>query len=306
MKMTRILRIASLTAGSIASCFAQGSGPDGGPIVQVVVTAEARHGKQIPIVNPNDVSVTSGKEALRIVQWVPAPPTPLQILLLIDDSLNTNIGTQMGDLKHFITGLPADAQIGVGYMRNGTVDMVQQFTTDHAAAATRIRLPMGNPGANSSPYFSLVELLKGWAPIAGRREIIMISDGIDRYGGIGPDNPYVNQAMEHAQRAGVVVSSIYWGGEGHFGHSYFRLNWGQNYLSELADATGGEAYWQGFGNPVSFAPYLEDFTARLSHQYLLTFEPKSKTKAGMEPIRIRTELPGAELVGPTQVWTQAQ
>ena len=310
----QLMRIRELLPGLLSVAFAlalvqpgaaQMAGQTNGPEVQTIITAEAKHGKEVAAITQADVKVFSGKEPLQVLQLTPAQNAPLQILLLMDESSNTNIGTQLGDLKTFITGLPAGAQIGVGYMRNGTVDFVQPFTADHAAAAGKLRLPMGSPGAESSPYFSLIALFKEWQPIAGRREILMISDGIDRYGGIGPDNPYVTEAIERAQKAGIVVSSIYWGGEGHFGHSFYRINWGQNYLAQIADATGGEAYWQGFGNPVAFAPYLEDFTRRLDHQYLLTIRPKPSAKANIQPIRLRTELPNVELVGPSHVWAPA-
>jgi hypothetical protein len=35
-------------------------------------------------------------------------------------------------------------------------------------------------------------------------------------------------------------------GEGHASHSDWRIDWGRNYLSQLSEETGGEAYWQGF------------------------------------------------------------
>lgn len=50
-------------------------------------------------------------------------------------------------------------------------------------------------------------------------------------------------------RAGVTVSAIYTPGVGHFGHSYWQTYWGQIYLSQLADETGGEAYYIGFSGP---------------------------------------------------------
>ena len=278
-----------------AVCFAQS------PPVQVVVTAEPHHGKELPTINPSDISVTSGKDRLEVLDWQPARGD-VQVLLLLDDSSSTEIGTQFQELKGFITSLPPSVQIGIGYMRNGTVMMASDWTTDHAAAAAKLRLPLGSPGGNASPYFSLEDLFKKWQPSAARREVLMISDGVDRYYGLGPDNPYVYDAIEHAQRAGVIVSSIYWRGVGHFGHSYYGINWGQNYLSQMAEATGGEEYWQGFGNPVSFAPYLQDFTDRLNHQYLLTFRPKPRDKAGVEPIRVRTEIEHVDLVAPQSVW----
>jgi len=93
-------------------------------------------------------------------------------------------------------------------------------------------------------------------------------------------------AIADAQRAGILVHSIYYSGAGHLGHSYWRINWGQNYLSELGDQTGGEAYWQGFGSPVSFDSFLKDFAQRLESQYLLTVVLDDTAKAGLEQVRV--------------------
>jgi len=64
-----------------------------------------------------------------------------------------------------------------------------------------------------------------------------------RFGGVGPTNPYVDTAIEQAQRAGVIIYAIYATGIGHFGHTYWRFFWGQNYLSKVTTETGGEAYF---------------------------------------------------------------
>jgi hypothetical protein len=44
----------------------------------------------------------------------------------------------------------------------GTIQIVQNFTADHALAAKAIRLPRGNLSSMDSPYLSLISLLKGW------------------------------------------------------------------------------------------------------------------------------------------------
>jgi hypothetical protein len=56
----------------------------------------------------------------------------------------------------------------------------------------------------------------------------MITSGIDPDYGPGPSNPYLDRAIHAAQRVGVVVHSIYFSGAGHFGHSLWQINWGQN------------------------------------------------------------------------------
>jgi hypothetical protein len=75
-----------------------------------------------------------------------------------------------------------------------------------------------------------------WSPAYGlqfRRQIMMVSDGIDRFGGGGPSDPYVDSAIDEAQRAGVIIYSIYTPGVGHYAHSFWRMNCGQNYLPPL-------------------------------------------------------------------------
>jgi hypothetical protein len=151
----------------------------------------------------------------------------------------------------------------------------------------------------------VVDLIKRWPEGAVRREMLMVSDGIDRFGGGGPSNPYVDSAIEEAQRAGVIIYSIYTPGVGHYGHSFWRVNWGQNYLSQISDETGGESYYLGFGAPVSFAAYLDDLNHRLTRQYLLTFLAKPERKAGFEQFKLRTEVPNAELVAADRVYVPA-
>ena len=58
--------------------------------------------------------------------------------------------------------LPANAEVAVGYMRNGMTQMTANFTLDHAAAANSIRLANGPGGADVSPYDSLSDALKKW------------------------------------------------------------------------------------------------------------------------------------------------
>ena len=136
----------------------------------------------------------------------------------------------------------------------------------------------------------------------------MISDGIDRYYGSGNlDNPYVQAAADDAAKAGIIVSAIYTPGAGHFAHSYWQSYWGQTYLSELADKTGGEAYYIGFtGAPVSFAPYFQETERRLQNQYLLSFVAKAPKKAGWQQIRIMTEVPNVDLISAGRVWVSPE
>ena len=137
-----------------ADTLAQESSPDGVP-VHMVVTVEARHGTTPPEVTREDVMVYEGRERDRVTAWVPAQGerAALEFFILIDDGASVSLGSQLEDIRQFIIVQPATAKIGVAYMQNGTARVLQDLTSDHGQAAKALRLPMGNPGANASPYF---------------------------------------------------------------------------------------------------------------------------------------------------------
>lgn len=307
----RTFRISVLTAGlvvltcGIVCAQAQQASGQGAP-ARLVVTVEPHKGSTAPEINSNEVMVYEGKERDKVLEWVPAQGdrAALQLFFLIDDGLNQTVGTQLEDIRQFIAHQPPSTLIGIAYMQNGTAKVEQELTADHDQAAKALRLPLGNAGVNSSPYFSLSDLIKRWPSSSARRAIFMVTDGIDRYYGIGDlQDPYLQAAIDDALRAGVMVSAVYYPGAGHFGHSYWESYWGQLYLSELAEETGGEAYYIGFtGPPVAFAPYLDELSNRFSHQYLLTFQPKRPKKAGWARVRLETEVPKVDLISAKRVW----
>jgi hypothetical protein len=300
----RFLLCAVLSFGVAVPLHAQNPEATGTP-VHMVVTVEARKGSAIPTINQQDVLVSENKERDTVTDWLPAPTdgSGLEFFILLDDSSNMTLGSQLDDIRRFINEEPAAAKVGVAYMQNGIAQVVQNLTTDHEKADKALRLPLGEIGANGSPYFSLSDLVKRWPAGASRREVLMISNGIDPYYGSGDWlDPYLDAAIDDAQRAGIIVSALYTPGVGHFGHSFFQTYWGQLYMAKLADRTGGESYYIGMtGPPVSFAPYLDDARSRLSHQYLLTFVAKPRKKAGLEPVKITTEVPNADLVAASKV-----
>jgi hypothetical protein len=301
-----LIAVVTLFASMQLSAAEQNSSP-AGPAVSLVVTVEARHGSNVPEINREDVMVYEGRDRDTVAGWLPlqGDHAGLELFIMIDDSSNVSLGSQLEDIKQFIAAQPATTKIGIAYMQNGAAQVVQNLTNDHVLASKALRLPLANPGANASPYFSLGDLIKRWPESKERREVVMVTDGIDRIWGSGPDNGYVDTVIQQAQRAGVIVFAIYTPGMGHHGHSFWRMNWGQNYLSQLADETGGEAYYLGNGAPVSFAPYLEDITRRLGRQYLLTFLAKPEKKAGMQRVKLQTEVPNAELVSADMVYVPA-
>jgi len=294
---------AGLLLAAVGTIYGRDDATTGVP-VRTVVTVEGKGSAPASTLNREDVMVLQDKERRQVTEWAKAQD--LQLWLLIDDSVDQTLGNQFGDLRKFIEALPADAQIGVGYIRNGTVEPGAPLTADHARAMKALRLPEGIAAGGASPYISLSELIRKWPATQARREVLMITSGIDFYYGPGPENPYLQRAISDAQRAGVIVHSIYFGGFGHFGHDPWQINWGQNDLAQLSDATGGEAYWQGFSNPVALQPYLDDFSHRLANQYELTFLARAEKKGELEKFRVTTEVPRVSFAAPERVYVPAE
>jgi hypothetical protein len=312
----RKLHILTIAVVAVVCVFVPGSAlaqqtAAGGVPVQILVTVEPHHGSSVPVINREDVKVMEGRDRDTVTDWVPAQGDrgALEFYILIDDDSSTIVGSQFDDIRKFINAQPPSTKIGVAYMQNGIARVAQDLTTDHAQAANSLRLPLGPGGANSSPYFALSDLAKKWpASNSVRHEVLMVSDGIDRYYGSGDlEDPYLQSAIDDAVKAGIIVSAIYSPGVGHFGHSYWQTYWGQIYLSEVAEKTGGEAYYIGMtGSPVSFSPYLDDLSHRLEHQYWLTFLAKPPKKAGWQQVRISTEVHDVDLVSAGRVWVSQE
>ncbi len=309
MKKTKTFIIAGMVCvtATALSLFAKQQPSTPGVPVKVLVTLEPRRGKTIPPVEPQDIMVREGSDKRPVTGLTPAGQTPMQLMLLLDDSARGSFNTEIPTLKAFVNALPSNTEVAIAYMRNGMAALTQNFTSDHAAAASAIRVAVGPGGADVSPYDSLTDAVKKWpADSIARKEVIMISSGIEGLGGgYMPDNPYVNAGISSAQKAGLVVYTIYSPSVGHFGHSYWRTTWGQNFLSQLSDETGGEFYTIGYGSPVSFQPFLDEIMRQMRNQYVLTFEARPEQKSGLQPIRVTVVNKDASIAAPDKVFVRA-
>ena len=166
-KCCLVLKALVTIAGLFASVLlvaAQDSASATGPAANLVVTVEARHGSSVPDVTRDDVMAYEGRDRDRVTGWLPlqGDHAGLEFFIMLDDSSNVTLGSQLEDIRQFINAQPPTTKIGVAYMSNGVAQVMQNPTTDHALAAKALRLPLGNPGASASPYFSLGDLIKRW------------------------------------------------------------------------------------------------------------------------------------------------
>src|SRR5215472_2447201 len=162
---------------------------------QTVVTVVPKSG-EVPDLQRQNLKVWADGKESSVTQWqsLHGDRAGLEFVVLIDDSARSSFGLQMNDLAKFIQSLPPTALVGVAYMQNGRAVFAQNLTPDHALAAKAIRLTGGVPGGNASPYFCLSDLAKHWPSEdpKNRREVLMVTDGIDRYNlRYDPDDPYL-------------------------------------------------------------------------------------------------------------------
>ena len=179
---TGLLALAALFC--TISAYGQGQNSAKIPVTTTVTVLGPKFSAPPPLTK-QDILVYSRKTRLDVINWVPAQGerAPLQLAVVIDNSANQlGVGSQLNDIAGFISLQSKSTSVGVFYAVNGTVQTASNFTTDHAAAAKALRLTFG-PRAGDSPsvYLSVSDLVKNkWPATGARREILLISSGIDR------------------------------------------------------------------------------------------------------------------------------
>jgi hypothetical protein len=306
--MNSLKLAAVLVAGSLAAA-----------IPAIATTTEPGQGQALITVMPKGnsegaVTVQSQNLQLKVdgkqstvTNWAPAkgPDSPLELIILIDASARTSLGTQLSDIEGFVKEMPKNAKVAIGYMENGRAALTGPLSSDPPQVLNGLHLPGGIPGQSSSPYFCLSDLAKNWPShdMTARREVVLITDGVDYYNmRLDPDDPYVQAAIEDSARAGLVVYSFYWKNQGRVDRSAYESNAGQSLLSEVTQATGGNSYWEGMGNPVSFDPFFKDLRQRFQNQYRLSFSSALKGKPQVMHMSLKIGGADGKVTSPQQVF----
>lgn len=286
---------------------------EGPQSTRVIVRAEGKGGTPASL-RPTDVKVEVGNHDTPVSGITPLVQTAglsggtrgpqLEVAILLDDGLRGNFDVNVGELEKFVGAtVSPTTSVGVGYMRNGSVYFPQGFSKEAETERNAVRLPISVPGSSGSPYFCLQDLLKHWPTHTdAARVVLMITNGIDLYNGsvspLNQDSPYVDETISLAQRAAVPVYSIYFGGRGiNNGPGSFS---GQNYLSKVADETGGISLNQGTLTPPTITPFLQRFQQALNNSYELRFLLASRR---LERLKVSSTQSGVKLRAQNQVQT---
>lgn len=197
---------------------------------------------------------------------------PLNLAVLVQDDLITQVGNELGSTSDFIRSLPAGSRVMVGYITTGTLQVRQSFTTDLDKAARSLRIPRSNASASAyNPYVEVIEALRSFnAEWKGKNAVLLISDGLDTSRGFditsSANTLDLERAIKQANNRNVAVYAFYAPAVGLTSRSRLAAGYGQNSLSRLADDTGGKAFFQGTTGFVTFDSYFDHLRRTLNEQ----------------------------------------
>ena len=229
--------------------------------------------------------------------------SPITLALLIQEDLLPPVQTEIKALAEFIRRLPRGSRVMIGYVRSGSLLVRHKFSTDLDKAASSLRPPTGFASSGPyNPYVEVVEAVKRFdSQPLGRRAILLVSDGLDISRGIDSSSPTfsvdLQRAIREAQRRSIAIYGFYAPTLAAQGNRLLATN-AQSSLLRLSNETGGEAYFQGTGAPVSFDPFIRDLVDALERQAALTFL-STHTDKGFHKIEVRSSTPGVRVSYPS-------
>lgn len=245
--------------------------------ISIFTRQELREGQMSEYVQADRLIVREDKEEQTILSIRSVTDAPLALAVLIQEDLAASFNLQLKDLGDFIKGLPRGSRVMVAYMRGGNLQIRQKFTDDLDAAANAFRIVTTSATtAPRNPYDGVIDALQRFDALpAGRRAILMVSDGLDVSHGVASSSPGMSVDLERAilraQRRSVAVFAFYSPASlTESGNASLVLN-GQGSLNRIAEETGGRAFFQGSVAPVSFLPFFKDLRVLLNRQFLLSY-----------------------------------
>jgi hypothetical protein len=198
---------------------------------------------------------------------------PLNLAILIQDDLISQVSNEIRVTRDFIRSLPQGSNVMVGYITAGTLQVRQPFTTDLDKAARSLRMPTASTASSPfNPYVEVVEALKKFdANSQNANAILLISDGLDTSRGFDStaagQTVDIDRTIREANKRNVAVFSFYAPSVGLTSHNRLAASYGQSSLNRVSNETGGKAFFQGTTGFVTFDSYFARLRETLNRQY---------------------------------------
>jgi hypothetical protein len=197
--------------------------------------------------------------------------TPLNIAVLIQDDLVSRVGNELRQTAAFIRTLPTGSRVMVGYIRSGSLQVRQSFTTDLEAASRALRIPAGTTSVSPfNPYTQVRDAIRLFpSDGSNRNAVLLVSDGLDTSRGFdfasSVDSIDLGRAAREAKKSNVAVYSFYAPSVGLTSWNRQAISFGQSALNRISNETGGKAFFQGT-DFVTFNAYFERLTKTLNSE----------------------------------------
>ena len=198
---------------------------------------------------------------------------PLNIAILIQDDLISQVGNELGVTRDFIRSLPQGSRVMVGYITAGSLQVRQPFTDDLEKAAKSLRVPKASQASSPfNPYVEVLEALKKFkSEWTTANAVLLISDGLDTSRGFDSTAAGhtidIDRAIRESNKRNVSVFSFYAPSVGLTSRNRLAASYGQSSLNRLSNETGGRAFFQGTTGFVTFDSYYARLRDTLNRQY---------------------------------------
>lgn len=259
MAALTVAAVAGLSAAVVAQ-FASGVN-----VVEVYATVTDAAGEPVTGLTQADFIVRENGDAQQVSTFA-AGEFPLSVAIAIDRSFSMGgerLALAKSAARAFLGELrPGDQSmlIAVG----SQVEIAAPLSTDRPAQYAIVSEldAFGTTGL----YDAIVTAIDAIQRAAGRRALVLLSDGADRY-----STASAGDAVEHARRSDVLVYPIALG----------RAQ--PPVFAELASLTGGRSFY--LREPKALTEILRAIARELRHQYLLGYSPSRPIVAGREEWR---------------------
>ncbi len=168
--------------------------------ISIFTKEELREGQMAEYVQADRLIVREDREEQTILSIRSVTDAPLALAILVQEDLVSNFNLQIKDLAEFVRNLPKGSRVMVAYLRAGNMQVRQKFTDDLEAAAGAFRIVSSSSTAGPrNPYDGVIDALNRFDALpAGRRAILLVSDGLDISHGVQSSTPGQSLDLDRA------------------------------------------------------------------------------------------------------------
>jgi Ca-activated chloride channel family protein len=222
-------------------------------LVEVYATVMDPNGRVVSGLTRSDFSVTEDGEPREIVAFA-AAEFPLAVAIGVDRSFSMTrdrLREGVAAVREFIVSLrPADQAMVLAI--GSETEILAPLSSNRASILST--LDGIEPWGTTPLYDAIAAALDAIEPVKGRRALILLSDGADRYSGAS-----ASEVVDKARRMDVLVYPI---ALGRHRPAFF---------AELASVTGGRSFHAAGQGTLQSA--LAAIAEELRSQYLLGYNP---------------------------------